>query len=514
MATRAYSYIRFSSPEQAKGDSLRRQLSEAQAWCAERGLELDDSLRDLGRSAFRGGHAKDGSLARFLQLVEDGKIERGSYLIVESLDRLSREEVADAASRLLALINAGITVVTLSDRQVYSRDSVRDNWTLLLLSLSSMQRAHEESALKSQRVGKAWAQKRVTAAETGQAMTSIAPAWLTLVGDPKTGHYEVNEERAAMVRKFFDDTIAGLGRRAIANALNAQKVPTWGRGRKAGSRWHDSYIQKILNNPAVFGRFEPLSARAGGTGVGSIVLDDYYPPVIDQSTYYRAQAASQSRGAGGGRVDTENSNLLRGLVRCRCGAALVRINKGKRGGGVKLTCGAAHAAAGCNDRTYYNYKVLEVGVLWSIGNRRAELIAGADSKVSALKADRAMLTARRDDAARRLLNLIELVQATGGAAAVAKQVVRLQAEVDEVEPMLRRIDADISAAVDAPSAAGDDLLAVYRTLSTSNEGDTARRDRAFATQRIRELVHRIEIEPGRARILMAGGGEGFVEGQF
>jgi len=45
----AYSYIRFSTPDQMQGDSERRQLALAQAYCKKKGLELDDrlTLRDL-----------------------------------------------------------------------------------------------------------------------------------------------------------------------------------------------------------------------------------------------------------------------------------------------------------------------------------------------------------------------------------------------------------------------------------------------------------------------------------
>jgi DNA invertase Pin-like site-specific DNA recombinase len=118
---KAFSYIRFSTPEQARGDSLRRQLEAAKDWCAQRGLVLDDTLRDLGRSAYKGGHAQFGALRDFLALVESGEVERGSYLIVESLDRLSREAVLDALPRLLDLIAAGITVVTRADAPTKNR---------------------------------------------------------------------------------------------------------------------------------------------------------------------------------------------------------------------------------------------------------------------------------------------------------------------------------------------------------------------------------------------------------
>ena len=49
---RAYSYIRFSTPEQLKGDSLRRQLETSRAYAEKHGLLLDDSLRDIGIAAF------------------------------------------------------------------------------------------------------------------------------------------------------------------------------------------------------------------------------------------------------------------------------------------------------------------------------------------------------------------------------------------------------------------------------------------------------------------------------
>jgi hypothetical protein len=41
---KVYSYTRFSTPEQAAGDSYRRQTEAAQKWAAARGLVLDDRL--------------------------------------------------------------------------------------------------------------------------------------------------------------------------------------------------------------------------------------------------------------------------------------------------------------------------------------------------------------------------------------------------------------------------------------------------------------------------------------
>ncbi len=84
----AYSYVRFSSRKQAKGDSLKRQEEMAEAWCKENGYRLDDSLKpDKGVSGFKGRNATKGNLAFFLREIEDGLIPKGSVLIIESPDR-------------------------------------------------------------------------------------------------------------------------------------------------------------------------------------------------------------------------------------------------------------------------------------------------------------------------------------------------------------------------------------------------------------------------------------------
>ena len=95
---KAYSYIRFSTPEQEKGDSLRRQEEEARKYAVEHGFNLDESqkFKDLGKSGYKGFNRINGALNDFLNLVNSGEIPKGSVLIVEHLDRLSREKVSDA----------------------------------------------------------------------------------------------------------------------------------------------------------------------------------------------------------------------------------------------------------------------------------------------------------------------------------------------------------------------------------------------------------------------------------
>ena len=100
----AYSYIRFSTPEQKKGDSKRRQLDESDAFCQENNLVLEKSRKfyDEGRSAFKGTHLSEGRLGDFLKLIEAGRVPRGSVLIVEAFDRLNRQDTLKALKTRLA----------------------------------------------------------------------------------------------------------------------------------------------------------------------------------------------------------------------------------------------------------------------------------------------------------------------------------------------------------------------------------------------------------------------------
>ena len=93
--TTAYSYIRFSSAAQERGDSLRRQTQGTEAYVQKKGYTLDTTLhlQDLGVSAFRGVNVREGALAAFLEAVKQGRVKPGSVLIVESLDRLTRDQL-------------------------------------------------------------------------------------------------------------------------------------------------------------------------------------------------------------------------------------------------------------------------------------------------------------------------------------------------------------------------------------------------------------------------------------
>ena len=205
-----------STDLQLKGDSRRRELEASRAYAEAEGLDLADDaqLEDIGISAFKGANARDGALGQFLAAVKAGSVERGSYLIVESLDRLSREEILPAHTLFLGIVQAGINLVTLVDGRVYRAKST--NLVDMITSLVIMERAHEESKTKSMRVGAAWQNKRAKAS-AGQPMTARCPAWLRLSSD--RSRYDVIPERAEIVRRIFAKSASGMGMYSVATRL-------------------------------------------------------------------------------------------------------------------------------------------------------------------------------------------------------------------------------------------------------------------------------------------------------
>jgi DNA invertase Pin-like site-specific DNA recombinase len=377
---KAYSYIRFSTPEQARGDSLRRQVAQAEQWCARHELKIDKTLRDEGVSAHKGAQAEVGrALGNFLDLVKRGEVEVGSYLIVESLDRLSRETILEALPRFTSLLNAGIIIVTLVDEQVYSKESVNKNPYQLFGSLAVMARAYEESAVKAFRVSQAWAKKKNAAREDRHPITSRCPEWLEIVD----GRFKPRDERVRIVHRIFRETIEGLGRREIVRRLNAEGIRPF----RGGNGWHTSSIAKIIQSRAVLGEYQPHSGTHRGRNrkPDGDPIPDFYPRIIGEGTFVLAQDGVQGRRQRGAGRKGNTVHLLQNLARCAgCGGPMHIKNKGRLPkGGIYLVCDANDREVGCVNARRWRVEKLEHVLLTALGFVDAQAFTPLDEATPA-----------------------------------------------------------------------------------------------------------------------------------
>ncbi len=101
--------------------------------------------------------------------------------------------------------------------------------------------------LKGRRVRAAWDNKRKLAIENGTPLTKRTPSWLFLGAN---GKLRLDPRKAAIVRRIFDMTLAGVGQHAIAETFNKEKLKPL----NGAAYWHRSTVKKTLENPAAVGR--------------------------------------------------------------------------------------------------------------------------------------------------------------------------------------------------------------------------------------------------------------------
>ena len=442
----AYSYVRFSSQQQAKGDSFRRQTKAAREYCEKHGLQLADlTLHDLGLSAYSGTHYEQGALGDFVRAVQQGKVAQDSYLIVESLDRLSREEVDIAFSRFASILRANINIVTLQDGKQFTRESLK-NTTDILTSILVMLRAFEESDIKAKRIKAARDEKHRQARENKKPTGYRPPDWIKL----ENGSYQLIPERAAIIKRIFQLNNDGLGAIAISRLLNEEKIPAWGRS-KTG--WQTSYIKKILKARTVLGEYQPhLVINKVRTPEGE-PISGFYPAVIDPNTFKLAQLTMAARSNGSSCVRKNQVNsLFTGLVKCKhCGNTMHYVNKGKPPkGGKYLLCSLAKTGAVNKDgisckRASIQYQKVEDAILTVAATLDLKLTPSENKdELDCIKEQLAHIGTKlgtTEDAIRRITDAIaELPDSSGLISKLAELEQQRKDDRSEYKALEKRID--------------------------------------------------------------------------
>ncbi len=426
----AYSYVRFSTPEQQHGDSFHRQTSLAQAYCDRKGLTLSDTtFRDLGVSAYRGANALVGNLGEFLKAVEGGAVKPGSVLVVESLDRISRQGIDEGYDVVKKILKSGVRLVTLAPEREFDETATKSLSRGALEIMLILERAAEESERKAHRLAHAWGTKRAKAATA--KLTARCPAWLRLRED-RTAFVPL-PDRAAVVKRVYRMAADGYGYGAIAKALNGEQVPPFGNGKRTAELWGTSSVKKLLGTRAVLGEYQPHTDRDGQRAKAGEPVKGYYPAVVTEAEYYAARSAIATRrgtpedrgdgerlyGGHGGSSGERVSNLFTGLLKdARDGSPLHLVDKGD---GPALVSSSARKGATGSVYLSFPYPAFERAMLvWGHDLPLADALpkpgkAGAD-ELAAAEAKLADVTdrlAKLKDKLRTAPNLDVLMEVAG-----------------------------------------------------------------------------------------------------
>jgi DNA invertase Pin-like site-specific DNA recombinase len=308
----AFSYIRFSSKKQELGDSRRRQIDLAVAYCKRRGWKLSPkTFEDLGVSAFKGKNALVGNLGEFLKAIESGTVKPGSVLIVESLDRISREGIDAGWDLIKKILKSDIRIVTLSPEREFDREATRSLSKGALEIQLILERAAEESERKSGLLAAVRAQERKRLRKTrkvawinkdGDKKRHRLPAWIAEEGDKPV----LIPERVAIIKLIFGLAASGYGVPAIIAKLKKDGVPPFGRKAK----WSRSYVGLLLRDRRVLGEFQPHKGKAKD---GQPVLN-FFPAAISQKEWQAARAGVQQRRRHLGGISKARCNIFAGIL--------------------------------------------------------------------------------------------------------------------------------------------------------------------------------------------------------
>ncbi|OYX91568.1 MAG: hypothetical protein B7Y74_14175, partial [Novosphingobium sp. 35-62-5] len=133
---------------------------------------------------------------------------QGKVLIVEAMDRLSRQAALKSLTLLSDLCSRGLTICEAGTGTIYDAAKIEERWENLIVALARAGEAHESSKLKARRVSKAWRKTQESGkTKAGGDDPRLCPAWMEVVD----GRFTIIEDRADVIRSMFHKSCDGWG---------------------------------------------------------------------------------------------------------------------------------------------------------------------------------------------------------------------------------------------------------------------------------------------------------------
>lgn len=311
----AFSYLRVSSTRQAgeARSGLGRQADQFLPFCQRHGLTPSlDPLVDAGISAYRGSNRERGALGQFLAAARDGLIPEGAVLVVEDLDRFSREAPSYAEAQLGELFQLGLALAVVRDDVVIDRSTYDSDIGVRLQLLVRRDAAHDYSRKLSERVGAAHERARARERQGEIVNGHCRPQWLDY--DDQGGTFTVND-RWPIYRRMVDLCLQGYGQVRVAAMLNGE-----GHRNTRGGLWSGASVAQVWKDRRLIGeRVYGERRRAGSAQIE--VLPGYFPAMLTREEWDQLQAAIAQRSSNRGRAGRgeHRHNILQGVIFCTCG---------------------------------------------------------------------------------------------------------------------------------------------------------------------------------------------------
>jgi len=477
-----FSYARWSTPKQEQGGTYDRQVEAYDKFMARHPALTPAQTRyiDKGRTARKGANwdpKGPGHLRRFIEGVKRGVIPRDSWLVVESLDRMSRVKPHIGRKLIDEVIELGITIQTLSPEHTLNLKTIDGDWTKLSFIDILLDKATQETEDRAERSRDGFAKKVAKWTDPTpedlrgrKVISPRCPAWLA-PNATDTGWVKL-PDKVKVVRELFALSLRGHGCPVIARKLNRKGLRTLDRG----VDWSVRSVHKLLTNRNVLGY------RTSNNGHPEIA--NYYPVIVKPETFYAVQDAMAKRRfiGGGPPSDRHAVNLLAGIAYCRCGAKMRVVSVAR--GYLYLQCRHRYADLVCEQPTlpYFPLEGLVLGYLARhLPKALAAKVVVADDPTESLRA-------RRDDLKKRLDRWYEAFVDEGSP---PDEVLR--GKINKVRDELRGLEDQIQSAliVSVQRDALEDASRLIAKLDPTTLEKLTREERLTLREAIRQVCQRV-----------------------
>ncbi|SDB55854.1 recombinase family protein [Belnapia rosea] len=366
-------YGRHSDKGQDLGDSQRRQRTNIDKACAEKGVRLNTFHYDKGHSARDGANLLPGTyLWNYEEAARRGE-KRGRWFVVEAQDRIARSDPDRATAFITNLTSSGVTILYANTGEIVSPGSGLREMIKPMIEAESANKSNEE------RIGRVIdnIQRRRTL-EADSIYIARVPDWLTCPKKTRKGEVrsldliQPKPGAKALIEEICTWRAAGDGSVVIADRLNGLAVNNKGYRPWRGERWSGEVIKRLCGNPAIIGTYIPHTTKKQ-PGTKTLIRTpgepkpDYYPRMIGDDLWQRVQAARRADvQVPSGRPSRSLVNLFQGLCVCDdCGSSMYLSGHNVRGRQDRLICSQKKksGARACTNRTHYSVQRLEAAFL-------------------------------------------------------------------------------------------------------------------------------------------------------
>ena len=304
---RAIGYARVSTTKQ----DLARQRCKITDFCTENGYDLRIIIEDFGIS---GATLDRKGYQKLLTLTD----EDCDVIIVSEISRLSRkEQVTEALNDIQQILNNGISVMLLDNKgQVYKAKEALPMLDLfsIIFGLFGAAKDRIDMKEKNQDGKQALFKSNPYAVVDGKVPYGFRKVPNTMSNRPKY-LLEQNPEEVEVVKKIFELVLDGKTLYGIMQYLNDRNIKL-GKGIPT-----ISILSRIIHNELYIGIRKRTQSFGKEKGKEDVAIQ-HIEPIISEEDFRRA----------GEKIPTNNKfvatgkvyfNPFKGIIRCRCGRAMM-----------------------------------------------------------------------------------------------------------------------------------------------------------------------------------------------